>query len=159
MIIKNTPGRTRTCYPLLRRQMLYPDELRGHKRSLVYGRSSRPRRGSSLRKPFFHHIYSRLPLPRQQKSGPPPALSCSNLGPSRGKARLTVAAFDLSICPALIYPARVFPVRVSLMVICVWLVWSVLVCPEKVCYVPVCQVQLCGGRLCRSGCLSERSCP
>ena len=25
----STPGRTRTCYPLLRRQMLYPDELRG----------------------------------------------------------------------------------------------------------------------------------
>ncbi len=29
--VKNTPGRTRTCYPLLRRQMLYPDELRGHR--------------------------------------------------------------------------------------------------------------------------------
>jgi hypothetical protein len=28
----STPGRTRTCYPLLRRQMLYPDELRGHNR-------------------------------------------------------------------------------------------------------------------------------
>ena len=26
----NTPDRTRTCYPLLRRQMLYPHELRGH---------------------------------------------------------------------------------------------------------------------------------
>ncbi len=25
----NTPGRTRTCDPLLRRQMLYPAELRG----------------------------------------------------------------------------------------------------------------------------------
>ncbi len=27
--MKTTPGRARTCYPLLRRQMLYPDELRG----------------------------------------------------------------------------------------------------------------------------------
>ena len=26
-----TPGRTRTCYPRLRRPMLYPNELRAHK--------------------------------------------------------------------------------------------------------------------------------
>lgn len=29
------PGRTRTCNPLLRRQMLYPVELRGHYQNVI----------------------------------------------------------------------------------------------------------------------------
>ena len=31
-----TPGRTRTCYPRLRRPMLYPNELRAHNTSLSH---------------------------------------------------------------------------------------------------------------------------
>ena len=30
-----SPGRTRTCYPVLRRHVLYPDELRGRNQNLT----------------------------------------------------------------------------------------------------------------------------